>query len=103
METAPIDLDAQQLLEPDVGKMNVAAKMIEESKLAGFVGRLERRRTKSKAFDETLRECNVEFSLTVEHAHFPGRLPGLHDDLDRSGVEPSLAPVDQLIHHKRLK
>jgi hypothetical protein len=83
MQAASVDLDAQQLLEPNIGKLNVPAKMIEESELTRFVGRLERGRTKPKSLNEALGECPVEISVSVEHAYSPYAYPVVSADHNR--------------------
>src|SRR5262249_52666958 len=77
--------------------MDLGTEMIQQSKLAAFIRRLEDRDFHSVGLSESVGEPGVELSAAIEKADVLRFFPRLDDDLLRSSVEPSLAEVDQLV------
>src|SRR5206468_161872 len=103
MNTAPVDLHPQQLLQSDVGQTHVAAKMIQKRELACLVRRLERHTIKTEGPGELVCECAVENSSIVEQADPDSGFSRFYDKLDGTGVQPAIALIDQLLDQPHFK
>ncbi len=88
MQSAPIDLDPEDLLEPDVGELNLGPEQIEERELARLVGGLELDRLQPELGRAPFGEPLVEPTVVVEQADAAGALAPLDDDLHRAGLRP---------------
>ncbi len=86
MQPAPVDLDAEQLLEPHVAEVDVRAEVVEQRELAALVRRLERDRAVAERLDEALRMRAVQLPALVEEADAFGALARLDDELHGTGV-----------------
>src|SRR5205823_6558035 len=56
MQSTPVDFDAEQFLDPNVAKMDRAAKMVEKRKLTRFVRRLEEDAFETECLCEAVRK-----------------------------------------------
>src|SRR6516162_7842042 len=96
MKPTPVNLHAKKLFEPDIAEVHFAAEMVQQRKLAGFVGRLEHHRIESERLREAIGISAIEVSLTVKKPHFFCALPGFHDELQSARIEPPPPLLDQL-------
>ena len=78
--------------------MDFTAKVIQQFKLAGFVGRLEDDGLKTEGVGKAIGEGRVETALVVEQADAAGALASFDHQLQGAGIEPSLALLDQFAH-----
>src|SRR6185312_248786 len=88
VQPAPVDLDAQELLEAHVGEPHARAEVIEQRELARLRGRLEADDVEADALGEPVGDVAAEAAVGVEHAHGDGALPRLDHDLAGAGLEP---------------
>src|ERR1051326_6460741 len=101
MQATSIDLDPQQLLQPDIGQADLAAEVIDQRKLTGFVRSLERHPVEAERDGEAIGKGSVEVALVVEEADALCGFARLDHDLDRASVEPAIALGNQCIDHIR--
>src|SRR2546421_11809061 len=103
MKAASIDLDAQKLFQPDIGKVNLAAKMIQQRELTRFVGRFESGPPEAESLGKAISERAVEFAFAIKQTYSFGRLAGFDDNLDGPGFQPPLALVYQFANRIAVK
>src|ERR1700719_3414077 len=96
MEAPPVDFHAKKLLQPDIAEVHFAAEMVQQGKLAGFVGRFEHHRLEAERLSEAICICAVEVSAVIKKSYLFCALAVFHDELEGSGVEPPLPLLDQL-------
>jgi len=99
MQAASIDLDAQQLLEPDIGETHIATEVIDQRELAKLVRSFEGHSVQAERCGNTIRQGAVEITIVIEEADASGRFPRLDDELDGAGIEPAVSLGDKLLHH----
>ena len=90
-----IDLDPQQLLQPDVAEAHLRPEMIEQGELTGLGGSLERHGLQAERVSEPIRETPVQPPAAVEQPDPQGALPRLQHELPRPRVEPGVPGADQ--------
>src|SRR5260370_30991158 len=95
MQTAAVNLDAQNFFQANVAEMNFPSEMVEECKLARFIRRFENHSLEAKGFCEAIGVRGVEVSLIVKEPDSPGAFPRFHHKLQSSCVQPSLALLNQ--------
>src|SRR5438067_1741988 len=81
VQTVPVDLDPQQLLEPDVGQLHVGPEVVEQGELAALGRRLEDQHVKTELVSQRVGVSPVEFTGVVEESDTAGALPRLDDEL----------------------
>src|SRR5579883_3613611 len=69
MQAAAVNLDPQDFLESDIGQFHLAAEVIEQRELTGFVGRLEGDGAKAEGLREAIGEGAIELARGVKQAH----------------------------------
>src|SRR5437879_192253 len=99
MQSAPVDLHSEEFLQPDVAQMDLAAEVFQHGELTGLIGRFKNHYCEPKRVGQTIRESWVELALVVEEPHTSSALSGLHHQLNRSGVHPTVSLCDQLIDY----
>src|SRR5919202_5108750 len=99
MESPPVDLHTEELLQPHVAKMHLPTKVVQERKLARLVGGLEHHNPQTEGLGEPIGEGGVEVAIGVKQTYAASALPRFHDQLARAGIEPPLPLFDQLVHH----
>src|SRR5579883_3486505 len=97
METAPVNLDAQQLFEPDIAEAHRGSEVVEEGELAWLGGRFVSYDVQAELAGEPVRQGVVERAMIVEEAHALGALSGFDDEFEGAGVEPALSLFEQLV------
>ncbi len=80
MQGTAVDLDAQQLLQPDVRQPDVRPEMVEQRELAGLVRRLEEERIEPEGLGELLCGVRAELAAGIEQPDVDGALSGLDDE-----------------------
>src|SRR5258708_2949371 len=96
MEPSPINFHAKKLFQPHIAEVHFAAEMVQQGKLAGFVGRFEHHRRQTERLSEAICIAAVEVSAVIKKSYLFCALPSFHDELERSRVEPPLPLLDQL-------
>src|SRR6266699_3216773 len=96
MEPTPVNFHAKKLFQPDIAEVHFATEMVQQRKLASFVGRLEHHRIQAERLRKAIGISAMEVSLIVKKSHFFCALPGFHDQLQRSRIEPPPPLLDQL-------
>src|SRR5437879_12824034 len=88
MEPTPVNFHAKKLFQPDIAEVHFATEMVQQRKLASFVGRLEHHRIQAERLRKASGISAMEVSLIVKKSHCFCALPGFHDQLQRSRIEP---------------
>src|SRR5208337_5484826 len=99
VQTAAVNLDAQDLFQAHIAQVDIAAEVVEQCKLAGLVRRLEHHGTQTEGVGEPVRVAVIETAGVVEQAHSPRAFSGLDHQLDSPRIQPAPALVDQLADH----
>src|SRR5512134_2324923 len=86
VETAPIDLDAEQFFDPDIAQLDFGAEVVQQRELAGLVGGLEDRLLHAEGLNESIRELGLKLSLVIEEPDILRTLPALHHDPLRTSI-----------------
>src|SRR5438067_12082919 len=95
MQTTAVNFHSQQFFQPDIAEVDFAAKVIQQFKLAGFIGRLKDDGLKTEGVGKAISKRRVESALLIEQADAAGALPSFNYQLQGAGIEPSLALLDQ--------
>src|SRR3954451_19839123 len=98
MQPAPVDLDAQELLEAHVGEPHLGTEVLEQRELAGLGRRLEDDVAEPERVHEALREGRLELPALVEEPDVLRALAALDDEPARAEVEPTAALLHELVH-----
>src|SRR4051812_46182778 len=98
VQPTPVDLDAQQLLDPHVGEPDVRPEVLEHGELARLRRRLEDQLAKAEGLDEALRMAELDLALGGEEADLLGALATLDDQRGRADAQPAAPELDQLVH-----
>src|SRR5437762_1082947 len=91
-----VNFHATKLFQPDIAEGYFASEIVQQRKLANFVGRLEHHRIQAERLRKAIGISAMEVSLIVKKSHFFCALPGFHDQLQRSRIEPPPPLLDQL-------
>src|SRR5579875_4203590 len=94
---SPINFDSQQLLQPDIGKTDISAEMVQQSELTGLIRGLESKHAQSEGLREAIGEGGVETALTVEQPDTFGGLARFHDQFHSARIQPSTPLIDQFL------
>src|ERR1700738_1980771 len=96
MEPSPVNFHAKKLFQPHIAEVHFAAEMVQQGKLARFVGRFEHHRLKAERLSEAICISAVEVPDVIKKSYLFCALPSFHDELERSRVEPPLPLLNQL-------
>src|SRR2546430_11412854 len=79
MEPTPVNFHAKKLFQPDIAEVHFATEMVQQRKLASFVGRLEHHRIQAERLRNAIGISAMEVSLIVKTSQFFCALPCIHD------------------------
>src|SRR6185312_3041657 len=68
MKTAAVNLDAQHLFKPHIAQMYLRPEVIEQSKLAGFVGRFKENCLVAESLNKTVGKLSIKLSSLIKQA-----------------------------------
>src|SRR5439155_1099305 len=101
MQAAPVNLNAEQLLEADIAEVDRVAEVAQEVELRALVGRLEDRPFHAECVREGFRGIEVQPTGIVEQPDRLRALARLDTVLTGAGVQPAgnrnLQPADQVM------
>src|ERR1700751_3161938 len=99
MEPASVDLDPQEFFQSDIAKVYLAAKVVEQGKLAWLFGRFEPHRVEAEALGKPVCEGAVKIPVVIKQTHTTCTLSGFHNQLRGARIEPVVALLNQRVHH----
>src|SRR5207253_10042911 len=70
MEPTRVNFHAKKLFQPDIAEVHFATEMVQQRKLASFVGRLEHHRIQAERLRKAIGISAMEVSLIVKKSHF---------------------------------
>src|SRR5438067_1658964 len=100
MQAAPVNLNAEQLLEADIAEVDRVAEVAQEVELRALVGRLEDRPFHAECVREGFRGIEVQPAGIVEQPDRLRALARLDNDLTGAGVQPFESVGDELLDHR---
>src|ERR1700676_1490438 len=90
MQAPAVNFHSQNLFQPYVTQVNLTAEMVEQRKLARFVGGLENDSTKSERIGKAIGVAAVEVPCPIKEPDLIRTLSGLHHKLKGTRVQPPL-------------
>src|ERR1700730_18152908 len=94
MEPSPVNFHPKKLFQPHIAEVHFAAEMVQQGKLARFVGRFEHHGLKAERLSKAICICAVEVSAAIKKSYLFCALPSFHDELQGPRVEPPLPLLD---------
>src|SRR5215469_13202027 len=95
VKAPPVDFDTEEFFETNVAEPYLRPEMIEQGKLAGFIGSFEGDKAETELLGEPVCQARAEVSRVVEEPDALGALACFDHQLARTGIQPSAALLNQ--------